>query len=293
MNQSACQPPEWMTTTSSWASWLAQARQRLAAVSDTPLQEAQVILSHVLGQPRVSLLARPETGLTAAQAHQLEDRLARRAAGEPLPYLIGHWEFYGLDFLVTPDVLIPRPETELLVEQALDWLRLHPGRRRVADVGTGSGCIAAAIALHAPDVHVLAVDRSLRALHVARENMLRHAVLGRVALAQMDLLSAAAGPLDLICANLPYIPSATLDGLDVARHEPRVALDGGADGLDLVRRLLASAPRLVAPGGLLLLEVEAGHGESAPALARELLPRAAVALLTDLAGLPRLLRIQC
>lgn len=252
-----------------------------------------MILSHVLGQPRASLLARPETGLAAGQAQQLDELLARRAAGEPLPYLIGHWEFYGLDFLVTPDVLIPRPETELLVEQALAWLRLHPGRRRVADVGTGSGCIAAAVALNAPDVHVLAVDRSLRALHVARENLLRHAVLGRVALAQMDLLNAAAGPLDLICANLPYIPSPTLDGLDVARHEPRAALDGGADGLDLVRRLLATAPRLVSPGGLLLLEVEAGHGESAPALARELLPRADVALLADLAGLPRLLRIQC
>ena len=292
MNPSACQPPEWMTTTISWSGWLAQARQRLAAVSDTPLQEAQVIMGHVLGQPRASLLARPETGLTAGQAQRLDDLLARRAAGEPLPYLIGHWEFYGLDFRVTPDVLVPRPETELLVELALDWLRLHPARRRVADVGTGSGCIAAAVALHAPQVRLLAVDRSLRALRVARENFRRHAVLGQVTLAQMDLLSAAAGPLDLICANLPYIPSATLEGLDVARYEPRVALDGGADGLDLVRRLLASAPRLVAQGGLLLLEVEAGHGDSAPALARALLSRAAVELLPDMAGKPRLLRIQ-
>lgn len=293
MNRNACQPPEWMTTRNSWGSWLAYARRRLAAVSDTPLQEAQVILSHVLDLPRASLLARPETELADEQARRLEDYLRRRADGEPLPYLIGHWEFYGLDFLVTPDVLIPRPETELMVEQALDWLRLHPARRRAVDVGTGSGCIAAAVAVNVTDVRLLAVDRSLRALRVAQQNLSRHAMPGQVALAQMDLLEAVAGPLDLVCANLPYIPSSTLNGLDVAHHEPRAALDGGADGLDLVRRLLASMPRLIAPGGLILLEVEAGHGHAAPAIARALLPRAAVDLLPDLAGRPRLLRIEC
>lgn len=293
MNQTACRPSEWMTTTSSWGSWLAQARQRLAAVSETPLQEAQMLLGHVLDRPRASLLARPETSLTAAQAKQLDDLLCRRVAGEPLPYLLGHWEFYGLDFQVTPDVLIPRPETELLVEHALEWLRQYPTRRRVADVGTGSGCIATAVALHVPDARLLAVDRSMSALRVAHRNLQRHALLERVTLAQMDLLSAAAGPLDLICANLPYIPSSVLDGLDVGRFEPRSALDGGADGLDLVRRLLESALRLTAPGGLLLLEVEAGHGQTAPALARALLPRVGVDLLPDLAGRPRLLRIQC
>lgn len=293
MNQTAFRPPEWMTTTSNWGGWLALARQRLAAVSETPLLEAQALLCHGLEQPRTALLAHPETSLTAGQQEQLEDLLQRRVSGEPLPYLLGHWEFYGLDFRVTPDVLIPRPETELLVDTALDWLRAHPGRRRVADVGTGSGCIAAALAVHTPDARILAVDRWMGALRVARQNLERHAVQERVMLAQMDLLSAADGPLDLICANLPYIPSATLDGLEVARHEPRAALDGGPGGLDLVEQLLAAAPRLSAPGGLLLLEVEAGHGQAAPALARRRLPHAAVDLLADMAGHPRLLRIQC
>ncbi len=293
MSPSGFRRPGWMTTTNrSRAEWLARGRAALVNIADAPLSEAQSLLGHALGQPREALLAHPELPVSEAEAGAYEDLLARRTAGEPLPYLLGRWEFYGMDFAVTPDVLIPRPETELLVDTALDWLRTHPGRTRAADVGTGSGCIAAALARHAAQVHVLATDRSAAALRVAKANFGRLGLAGRVTLAQMDVLGAAAGPLDLVCANLPYIPTAKLDGLDVARHEPRLALDGGADGLALVGRLLADAPRLLAAGGLLLLEVEAGHGQAAPAQAARLLPGARVALLRDLAGLPRLLQVE-
>lgn len=292
MNPNACPRPEWTTTTNSIGDWLISARQQLTAVSETPLQEAQILLGQVLRQPRSFLLAHPERVLTTAEQVEARALLARRAVGEPLPYVLGHWEFYGLDFVLSPDVLIPRPETELMVAAALEWLCANPQRRRIADVGTGSGCIAVALGVHMAGIGVLAVDKSLPAMRIARKNIHRHGVDGRVLLAQMDLLSAVGSQFDLVCANLPYIPSGTVDGLAVARHEPRLALDGGADGLHLVERLLDDARRVTAPGGLLLLEIEAGQGESAPQRAHDRLPGAAIDLLRDLAGLPRLLRIQ-
>ncbi len=231
---------------------------------------------------------RARTDLRAAREL---DRLCRVPLGEPLPYLIGRWEFYGLELVVTPAVLIPRPETELLVEQALDWLNAYPLQRRAADVGVGSGAISAALLTRVPDLHVTAVDASFPALQVARANLAAHDVLPRCTLLQSDLLMACRGPVDLICANLPYIPTATLAALEVAHNEPSLALDGGADGLRLIERLLSDAPRLMAPGGLLLLEIEATQGESAPALARDYFPGAAVDLHLDLAGLPRLVSI--
>lgn len=273
--------------------WLADAKQRLAGSDpQETAMSVQALLGSVLGKPRAWLLAHPETWLDKAQQIQLRSALAQLAQGTPLPYLTGMQEFYGLAFAVSPAVLIPRPETELLVEQALAWLAKHPTRRRAADVGTGSGCIAVTLTHHCPDLQVTAVDFSWEALQVARGNIQRHAVQPQVNLLWGNLLSAAAGPFDLVCANLPYIPTATLPELAVTRYEPALALDGGPDGLRLVARLLADSPRWLAPGGLLLLEVEAGHGESGPQLALDLLPGAQVVMIDDWAGLPRLLRIQ-
>ena len=284
----ACPPVESLTTDA--GEWLKIARQRLTGV-EQPGLEAQLILGSVLQLNRAAVLAHPERILSPNQLAQLDLLIHRHLAGEPLPYLLGHWEFYGLDFMVNSAVLIPRPETELLVEEALVWLQQHPDRRRAADVGVGSGAISAALATHVPDLWVCATDRSRLALRVAQENMRRLGLTGRVELAEMDLLSACHGPFDLVVANLPYIPSKKLTDLQVTRYEPVEALDGGIDGLRLIERLLADASRWLAPGGLMLLEVEAGHGESAPALANRLLPSTAVDMLTDLAGLPRVLRI--
>ncbi len=271
--------------------WLATARQKLSAVSERPQSEAAALLAGVLERPRDWVIAHPETPLSGEQARQLDGLLQRRLDGEPLPYLLGRWEFYGMEFTVRPDVLIPRPETELLVETGLRWLGQHPGRR-AADVGTGSGCIAASLAANCADLRVTAVDRSRAALRVARENFSRYGLQERVFPCQSDLLTALRGPFDLVCANLPYIPSAKLDELAVSRYEPRLALDGGAEGLGQIGRLLADGPRWLAKGGLMLLEIEAGQGESAPRLAERFLPGARAGVLPDLAGKARLLRIE-
>ena len=288
LKRTACPPVESLTTDA--GEWLKTARQQLTGV-EQPGLEAQLILGSVLQLTRAAVLAHPERNLTPGQLEQLAQLINRRASGEPLPYLLGHWEFFGLDLVVTPAVLIPRPETELLVEEALAWLKQHPDRRRAADVGVGSGAISAALATHISDLRICATDRSRLALRVAQENMRRLSLINRVSLLEMDLLSACHEPFDLVVANLPYIPSKKLADLQVARFEPADALDGGTDGLRLIERLLADAPRWLAPDGLMLLEIEAGQGESAPTLARKIFSYAEVDLKTDLAGLPRLLRI--
>lgn len=263
---------------------------------DEPGEDAglvtQVLLAHALEKPRAWVLAHPETILTPRQQRRLTRLLADLAQGTPLPYLTGRQEFFGLTFQVSPAVLIPRPETELLVERALEWLKHHPERRCAADMGTGSGCIAVSLARHVPNLHILAVDCSRDALQVARRNAALHNATQQITFLQGDLLSAAAGPFDLVCANLPYIPSDTLSNLPVAEHEPRLALDGGPDGLQHIRALLADAPRWLAPGGLLLLEMQYDQGDAITDLARARLPVAQVAVHADLAGLPRLVEIE-
>jgi len=155
---------------------LDQVRERLQGVSETAFLDAQVLLAHVLGRNRAWVMAHPEATLTLEQRNQLKIALERLIVGEPLPYVLGCWEFYGLEFAVTPAVLIPRPETELLVEQALVWLEQHPGRRLAADVGAGSGCIAVTLARKIPDLEVLASDISLEALRVALIYVVRFVV---------------------------------------------------------------------------------------------------------------------
>ncbi|MCI0520432.1 MAG: peptide chain release factor N(5)-glutamine methyltransferase, partial [Chloroflexi bacterium] len=201
-------------------------------------------MAHVTGRPRVWLHAHDALELSAAQSAALESAVQRLEGGEPLPYVLGHWEFYGMDFAVSPAVLIPRPETEILVEAALDWLRAHPQARCAADVGTGTGCIGISLAKHIPDLQLTAIDVSPLALRTARANAYTHGITRRAAFVQADLLApfAPLRPFDLICANLPYIASEFLSVLRVAHAEPRLALDGGRDGLALIRRLLQQAP---------------------------------------------------
>ena len=272
---------------------LETARRVLRLHSETAALDAQVLLAHILAKPRTWVLIRPEARLTPSQQDALGAALARLREGTPLPYVLGAWEFYGRSFEVGPEALIPRPETEHLVEAALDWLRARPGVRLAADAGTGTGCIAVTLAAERPSLRLVAADISPAALHLARRNARRHNVASRLDFLRADLLTAfAPRSLPLICANLPYIPTGTLRRLDVYGREPTLALDGGADGLELIRRLLAQAETRLALGGLLLLEIAASQGESAPRAARKVFPRARIDLLPDLAGHPRLLRIQ-
>ncbi len=260
-------------------------------VSETARLDSQVLLAHILGRSRTWLLAHPEVELSQEQLAVLERSVERAAAGEPLPYIIGGWEFFGHWLELSPATLIPRPETELLIERAIRRLS-GVGSGRVADVGTGSGCIAISLALALPTLRVLAVDRSAEALQVARRNAARLGVSSRIGFVQSDLLPPLAQPLDLLCANLPYIPTAELDHLPVARFEPRNALDGGPDGLMLIRRLLSTIGPSLAPGAMLLLEIEAGQELPALDLARSMFPGARVEVLPDLAGRARLLEIE-
>ncbi len=195
--------------------------------ADEVLLDAQVLLAHILGKTRSWVLAHPEATLDWDSLSLLDTQFQSLRMGTPLPYLTGTQEFFGLDFEVTPTVLIPRPETELLVERALAWAQSHPDRRWAADVGTGSGCIAISLATRMPRYHWLAIDCSWEALQVARRNANKHNVLERVHFVTADLLSASVGPIDMVCANLPYIPHGDIEKLPVAKYEPQLALDGG------------------------------------------------------------------
>jgi release factor glutamine methyltransferase len=242
-------------------------------------------------------MAHPEITLSEQQQSQLNESLSWIEDGKPFPYVLGHWEFFGLDLDITPDVLIPRPETELLVEKAIVWLQESPVRRTVADVGTGSGAIAVSIAVNVPDTRVLATDISAEALQVARQNARKFHVEHRVEFVQCDVLPAQPAEfsterhLDLLCANLPYIPTETLHGLPIYGREPTLALDGGKDGLDLFRRLMRVAPGWLAPNALMLLEIEATQGVQALTLAYDMFSEAEIHLHQDLTGHDRLLEI--
>lgn len=266
---------------------LRTARARLAAAGlETPGLDAEVLLRHVLGWDRTQILTRPETELLADDAARYEALLTERERGQPVAYLTGEREFMGLPFAVGPGVLVPRPETEILVEWAADWLR-PGGRDRVVDVGTGSGAIALSLA-HllgaAWGGHITGIDISPEALWVAARNRASLGLDDRVTLRRGNLLRDEATHVDLILANLPYLRPEQVDGNPDLTAEPRLALDGGADGLDLVRDLLADAPRVLAPGGAIGLEIDPSQAQAVQALARATFPEAAVTVLHDLAG---------
>lgn len=268
----------------------------LAPISDTPALDASVLIAHVLNKPRTWVMAHSELTLTPKQQKQLDDSLIRMQGGEPFPYILGHWEFFGLQFDITPDTLIPRPETELLVEKAIVWLQGNPAKRSVADVGTGSGAIAVSVAVNVSDVKILATDISPKALQAAKRNAEKFGVSDRVEFIECDLLPAQIknrkSSIDMLCANLPYIPTSTLYGLPIYNREPTLALDGGEDGLDPFRKLLKLLPEWLAPDGMMLFEVESTNGWKATSLARAAFPGAHISLHPDLAGKDRLLQME-
>ncbi|MBI2966107.1 MAG: peptide chain release factor N(5)-glutamine methyltransferase [Chloroflexi bacterium] len=274
-----------------------QARDKLreAGVADADL-EAEVLLCHAFAIDSAWLYANPEAPPPAGHLPAFVEHLHRRAQREPLAYIIGGAQFYGREFAVDPRVLIPRPETELLVERAKSFAGQlsAPGRTtlRVADVGTGSGILAITLALELSRAEVHAVDVSAGALEVARGNATRHRVENRVRFHQGDLASPLSGTFDVVVANLPYIRSGDLAGRQPELgFEPRSALDGGDDGMRYVGPLIADLPRLLAERGLALLEIDPPIAAAAVRLARSMAPGARVAVLDDLAGLNRVLEI--
>jgi release factor glutamine methyltransferase len=288
---------------------LADATERLrAADSETARLDAEVLLGHVLGVDRSALIAHPDVVLSTGQLETFESTVVRRETGEPVAYIRGLKEFYGAAISVDKRVLIPRPETETLVELALariaaDLTASPRGDEPylVWDVGTGSGAIPVAIAgelrrrRYGESVRFFASDISGDARDVATLNVVSHGLAHLFTLAQGDLVEIAPAPpvpVDLLVANLPYVPEGTVANLPVAvRFEPVGALDGGPDGLDVIRRLLSRAPEVVAPGGAMLLEIGGDQGELMTAAAAESLPGWTCQVHPDLSGSPRVAQL--
>lgn len=255
--------------------------------------ETRLLLAHISGKDKSWWLTHPENLPSPAEQQALQAAFNRFQAGEPLPYILGRWEFYGLEFEVSPEALIPRPETELLIDTAWRWLKkkspLGTGLRCL-DVGTGSGIIPITLASLLPQANFVASDISAAALSLARRNAIKHKVSERIHFVQADLAGflSSSTRFDLLSANLPYIPSAALRELPIFGREPTLALDGGADGLELIRRLIAQVAAHRLPWGLFLLEMEYRQGAALKALLQETFPDADISIQKDLAGLNRL-----
>ena len=268
---------------------LQAARVRLAATSRNPRRDAEVLLAHLLGWDQAALLTHPERLLSPAEAVQFESFVTRRAACEPMQYILGAQEFFGLLFEVSPAVLIPRPETEHLVEAVLKHVGREAGTR-ILDVGTGSGAIAVALAHSLPGSHVTAVDISPAALEVARRNAERHGVLERMMFVESDLLAVVDGvDFDLVVSNPPYVADGDVLEPQVFQFEPHSALYAGPTGLEVYERLIPQACKVLKPDGWLILEI--GFGQQAPVHAL-LSGWRVVDFVSDLQGIPRVVCAQ-
>jgi release factor glutamine methyltransferase len=266
--------------------------QLRASGIDTPELDAAVLLAHLLGINRAALYARGLDPIPKELHSTFASLLAGRARGVPVAYLTGTKEFMGLPFLVTPAVLVPRPETELLVEWAVAWLATHPDQSTVVEVGTGSGAIGVSVAKPVPGVTVIASDISLEALSVAMENARTCGVTDRTYFVCGDLLTWLGRPVGLLLANLPYLTDAQAGSHELAA-EPRIALAGGdSDGFRLYRALLAQAVNRVTRGGALAFEIDPSQAEIARLLSMETFPSATVTVHNDLAGLARFVTVE-
>jgi release factor glutamine methyltransferase len=283
-----------------------------AAGSETPRLDAEVLLAYAIGVDRTAVIAHGDAPVGSDAEAAYDALIGRREAGEPVAYLRGMKEFHGIALTVDARALIPRPDTELLVDTAISTVMAaltsgveRPPVPRVLDVGTGSGAVAIALAVAlrarrvpAEDLEITAVDVSPDALELARENAVAHGVGDRIRFVASDLLppDARSQPLDIVLANLPYVRTAEVDSLIERRlsaaFEPRVALDGGPDGLDVIRRLLDELSWGLATDGVALLEIGGDQGQAALRLADERLPGWIAETLPDLAGLPRVLRLR-
>jgi release factor glutamine methyltransferase len=264
-----------------------------AGIPDARL-EAEVLVMNVMRMARQNIFGEQDTEVSEEQQAALDELLERRYNREPLAYLLGQREFYGINVMLTPAVLIPRPETEGLVEHALFMalMGMESTDLIIADVGTGSGAIAINLAIHLPAAKIFAVDVADEVLDVAAFNIRAHGVSERVTLGIGDLLEPVPEPIDLIVANLPYIPTDRISTLQPeVRQEPALALDGGPDGLDLIRRLLTQAESKLKDSGIILLEMDPDQIPVVQELAIQHFPEGSTSVEEDLAGMDRILTI--
>ncbi len=270
---------------------LSHAREVLATnnIEDAPL-ESELLLRHVLKISRVQLYLELDRELSLEEEDAFWHLIRRRLSHEPTAYIIGHREFYGLDFYVAPGVLIPRPESELLVEKALEVAKNRPVSS-IAEVGTGCGAIAISLALILPQARIYAIDISAPALEVARFNCQKHGVANRICLLEGDMLEVLPEPVDLIVANLPYVRESKLPQVSTLNFEPSLALNGGSDGLEKIRQLCTQIGDKLHSGGRLLLEIGQGQGSAVTAFLFSLFPSAKIEATPDLNGIDRVVSL--
>ena len=268
---------------------------RRAGIADASV-EAELLLGHVLGMSKTQLYTEPERSLTSVETEHLWRLVRRRLDHEPTPYILGHCEFYGIDFCIGPHTFIPRPETELLVEKAVELAQhiSHPGKQiTIADIGTGCGAIAISLALALPKAKIYATDILASTLRVAGMNCRRHAVNSQVELLQGNLLEPLPQPVDMLVANLPYIKDREFKDLspEIKEFEPMLALAGGEDGLDKIQQMLNQMPEKLNYEACFLLEIGQGQGERVTSLTTSYFPQAGIELISDLGGIERVVKV--
>ena len=268
-----------------------QAQEILIAnnIEDATL-ESELLLRHTLKISRVQLYLDLDYELNSKQGKTFWHLIERRLSGEPTAYITGNREFYGFDFYVDPSILIPRPESELLVEKALK-LAQNGTIPTIAEVGTGCGAIAISLALNLPQTKIYATDISASALKVALSNCQKHGVANRICLLQGDMLGPLPEPVDLIIANLPYVKESELPPICSANSEPLLALNGGSDGLEKIRQLCRQANNKLCPDGYLLLEIGQGQRRAITTFLRSLFPSAKIEVTPDLSGIDRVVSL--
>jgi release factor glutamine methyltransferase len=271
--------------------------QRLcrAGITDASV-EAELLLGYVLGMSKTQIYTEPERSLTSVETEHLRHLVRRRLDHEPAAYILGHCEFYGIDFYIDHHTFIPRPETELLVEKAVELAQRisHQGEQiTIADIGTGCGAIAVSLALALPQAKIYATDVSAAALQVAEINCRRHGVNSQVKLLQGNLLESLPQPVDMIVANLPYIKNCEFGDLspEIRDYEPTMALAGGEDGLDRIKQVLEQMPGKLSYGACFLLEIGQGQGEMVTSLIKSYFPEVSIELISDLGGIERVVKV--
>ena len=272
-------------------------RRSLSEISDEAALEAELLLSCAMNMDRVTLYQQLNEQVSAELEVAYQDLLARRCSHEPTPYIVGRKEFYGIEFQVTPAAIIPRPETESLVEQVLAESGRIIARKSsllIVDVGVGCGTIAIAIAANESRCDIIATDSSAEALALAEENAEKHGLAGRVDFIQGDGLQSLSAPVDMIVANLPYVRSSDWRQMpeEIRSHEPRGGLDGGSNGLRIIESVMMEAPLYLKEGGSLLMEIGSSQGEAIQLMASTIFPSAFIEISRDLAGLDRVLLVR-
>ncbi len=271
---------------------LSHAREILGAKNiEDPSLESELLLRYTLKISRVQLYMELDSELNLGDEQTFRQVVKRRLSGEPTAYITRNREFYGLDFYVDPDVLIPRPESELLVEKAIG-LAQNNKVSTIAEIGTGCGAIAISLALSLPRTKTYATDISGDALKVALFNCQRHGVAGRIRLLVGDMLDPLPEPVDLIVANLPYVTESELSRINTLNFEPSLALNGGSDGLEKIRKLCSRISDKLCPGGYLLLEIGQGQSRAVTALLHGLFPLAGIEVIPDLSGIDRVVSLK-